>query len=361
MRTGIIVLLSFAPSMAQINLEYVAKQAEAVVVGRVSDAALQPAGADFKLAVLRSVHGNVPAGSILNITAKFPSTQGADLSHGNCSLVFLARGSSGWEALGSGMSPSLSRFMVPLVGCGEAPPVAAEGASVFDKCFAEIALSATRTHGPEAVPDLFNLAGTSDSPLVTGIMHQLSTSTEPRLRAQGLAWEVRRGDAGALVELAGLALSTPEGDVLGTLSVAVRYYANTDATGVAALGRLVSDAGLSDQDLKHGAAHALRNIHSREAVPFLAGMLDSPDPRMTMEAVSGLTEHVIGVRAVSDGPEKLKAVDEVFNPAHRKDPYIGVDPQFLHMGFFKDKEEEARVIDYWRQWWQANRVQFATP
>ncbi len=77
-----------------------------------------------------------------------------------------------------------------------------------------------------------------------------------------------------------------------------------------------------------------------------------------MEAVSGLTEHVMRVRAVGDGPKKQEALDEVLNPARRKDPYIGVDPRFLHMGFFKDKDEEARIVNYWRQWWQANKPQF---
>ena len=72
---------------------------------------------------------------------------------------------------------------------------------------------------------------------------------------------------------------SPAGRLGGAaFSSAVFEYANPSKAGVTALGGLVVDESFTDPYLKRSAAHALRNIHTREAVPYLAAMLSSPDP-----------------------------------------------------------------------------------
>jgi hypothetical protein len=87
-------------------------------------------------------------------------------------------------------------------------------------------------------------------------------------------------------------------------------------------------------------------------------MLNSEDIEIRTEAVSGLTEYIVGVRPVRDGPEKQGALDEALNPGRRKGAPTLVDQEYLHMGGFTDAGHEARVTAYWRDWWQSNKAEF---
>lgn len=235
--------------------------------------------------------------------------------------------------------------------------------SAFEKSFAEIALAAVCLPA-DKVPalNLFDSAGVSDSALVARIMGKFSRSDVLPLKLDGIAWRVRRGDAGALVEFVQLAGGPAKGEEWqqSQCGFAVVDYVNPDPSGVTALGRIVLDPAFTNPYLKRNAAHALRNVHTREAVPYLGEMLASADGEIRAEAVSGLSEYAIGVRPVPDGSAKHEALDEALNPGRRKTP-LPILRQYLHMGPFRSAEQEANVLAYWRGWWQANKADFPVP
>jgi len=352
------------PLAAAINLEQLAGEADAVVVGRASHGVDLPDGVGFNLHVVRTVHGKPAPGALLDVVARLrpdPSLTPSKHVNGECGLFLLKRTSIGWEALGLANSPFFSDARIALGDCEAAAPAQAEGLSTFEKSFEEIALAARRAPA-EVVPSmgLFDLAGLSDSPRIADIMKEFAQSHTLPLRVEGVAWAVRHGDPGALVELVRLAKGSAKSLRPACFLSAVSEYVNTDPTGVLALGRVVLDPEMPSDYLKQNAAHALRNIHTPDAVPFLAEMLNSPDVEIRAEAVSGLTEHVAGVRPVVDGPKRREALDEAFNPGRRQKPFP-VPGEYLRMGPFQDTDSEERLLTYWRGWWQTHKAEFPAP
>jgi len=349
------------PLAAVVNLEQLAAEADAIVVGRASHGVDLPEGVRFNLRVVRTVHGKTAPGALLDVVARLrpdPRLTPSKDVNGECGLFLLKRTTGRWEAFGAGNSPFFRDASIALGDCEAAAPAQAEGQSNFEKSFEEIALAARRAPADAvAFMGLFDLAGLSDSPRLADIMKEFAQSDTLPLRVEGVAWSVRHGDPGALAELARLAKGAAKSSRPACFLSAVSEYVNTDRTGVLVLGRIVLDPEIPRDYLKRNAAHALRIIHTPDAVPFLAEMLNSPDVDIRAEAVSGLTEHVARVRPVADGPTRREALDEAFNPGRRKKPF-SVPGEYLRTGPFQDTDSEDRLVTYWRGWWQAHKAEF---
>ena len=65
------------------------------------------------------------------------------------------------------------------------------------------------------------------------------------------------------------------------------YYRNPDPGGIATLGRLATNPGVNSS-LRKSAARALASIHTKESLPYLSQLLDSPDPELQSWGVGGM-------------------------------------------------------------------------
>jgi hypothetical protein len=116
------------------------------------------------------------------------------------------------------------------------------------------------------------------------------------------------------------------------------HFKNADTTAVQSLGQLVTDNSNS-LDLRIAAATSLWRIHTRQALPFLAEMLDSPDSTIRSCGVGGLASfanHVpIGSLEPAAGEWRWRTDETIAHSA------------------VKDSQDS---IHFWKNWWAANQA-----
>ena len=357
----LITLLYLSPgqSAAQYSISG-ANRADAVVVGRISGGANQADGVTFSLTVVRSISGEVQAGQVVTVDAKLRLRSGMNPKRqvqGQCGLFVLRRTPSAWEIVGSSNSPFLSGTYYPMGDCETSEAEFTGELTAYEKSILEIVSSAERDSSIAKQIDLFSVTARSSSAVVSDLMNRLSrSSASAQLRVQGLAWRVAQGDAAAVQELCNMALEPHDEPIrLTGFSSAIREYANTDRNAVVTLGEFLYNPEVKDIYLKRGIAHALRNIHTMDAAPFLARMLDSSDQEVRTEAVSGLTEYTLGIRAAAGSRDKSAALGEVLNPGRNPDAPNLAEQDHLHIGPFMNPEQESSLLAYWKQWWRQHQ------
>ncbi len=124
--------------------------------------------------------------------------------------------------------------------------------------------------------------------LLLPIFKGLAASSQMPARVMGLAGQIQQGVPGAVVSLVDLDWTTIPPLEQSGLSRSVCEYRSTDTSGIAALGSLT--------DAKYGAytvrcaIYALREIHTKEALPFLERLLDSSSSDNRYNAVIGIAQ-----------------------------------------------------------------------
>jgi hypothetical protein len=337
-----------------------ALDADAIVIARMDSPAVRSDGMDFRLTIVRTIHGTPLPGEVLYVSMPLRPPRGPSLFDptrnvlDTCGLYMLMRAAGGWE-IPTRVS-ALADASMPFTSCELGPPIAyPEKATPREKAFLEAADAVARgiSIDTSRVSDLgMGLASES----VGEAMRLMAASDQPVIKAQGIAWLVNQGDVPALGELEKYARDP--GNPPGPFGSALANYRNPDITGVHILGRIALSADIRDGSTRQCAARALRSIHTREAVPYLAELLKSPDALVRELAVSGLTEHVKGVRITADGPERIEAIDEAFNPGRQGGAERLAEEDFLHIGTFPNAAEETRLIGAWTSWWESRKADF---
>jgi hypothetical protein len=141
---------------------------------------------------------------------------------------------------------------------------------------------------------------------------------------------------------------------VGVLTLAVWSVFSNDPDVVRALGGVFSDASCP-ASLKEVAARALSGVHTKEALPFLAALLDGSDPARQMDGVFGLSGFANGFQQVS--PRNMASLAWITNS---KDTAYTTDATKQH-AFLRsaDATSRAEIITFWRNWWNDNAAKLA--
>ncbi len=142
----------------------------------------------------------------------------------------------------------------------------------------------------------------SDTSIGLQVLQRLTQSTHQEARLAGYSGLIMRGQPSALVgfesELAAIQKSTRirSSTVLRDLIIIgiADEYRNNDLVGIEVLGRLAA-LGQQWPRLSEAASMALRAIHSRQTLPSLKALLDSPNPTIRFNAVFGIASFANGL------------------------------------------------------------------
>ncbi len=189
-----------------------------------------------------------------------------------------------------------------------------------------------------------------DSPRIRSAFERLADSTEPAISALGLGGLLGLDvdeDTIKRVEERLPALAATPGFHL--IVANMEDVTNSDPAVVDSLGRLAT-ASTSSFELKRSAASALRSIHSQQAIPFLARLLDDQSPEIQSLGIAGLSAFVENLPLIT--PDSLSSMswmrpqgDRRFGDAAGAAGFIRVSGQFTGQG-----ERQAHV-QVWKQWW----------
>lgn len=342
-------------------LQSVVQSSDAVVIAHIDEASFDGTLHQVQLRVLVPLKGSLSSGAAFAADFAPSGQKGGSVSGAPKDDVLLAMSQDGrglWHLSpisSSGLGLAAAYFRIPDQVVAAASPLN----GTPEAKVAQLVTSAVEAGAADA-PRLEKFVRYSDAPDRIDLW---SRSSSPRLRAYGLTKRVAAQDASAVASI-GTALGGVARTDAMLLFSSLLGYRNTDPNGVRALGQLATTSG-ADAQLVTNCAYALEAIHTRESVPYLARLLDSPDRNVRELAVMGLSSFVTNMRAAKDGIDTDLARDEVLNPGKRKSlprsdaPFETAETRaFLHFGPFGSVAEETSVIAFWKGWFQQNQAQF---
>ncbi len=223
-------------------------------------------------------------------------------------------------------------------------------ASVIDKVANEIAAAIDVTNGqsPLMLPLQLGWLDITNSPVLQQALVRFGSSGVAPLQTLGLQGLIRSGDAPSLAKVA----STPILQADPSVVSAVCDYRNADVGGIGALGALTS-TGLPVA-MRTCAAHALRNIHTKETLLFLAALLDGDTNDLRYEGVAGLASFA------NNFPIQTPAntANMGYLTSQGKTQYSTDDVRKNFPGKALFQQQESTYIAFWKTWWAAHQTQF---
>jgi hypothetical protein len=223
--------------------------------------------------------------------------------------------------------------------------------SAVDRVFLEmvITIEAGSPTSPVAY-DLIDDFQQTHSAVLAAAFNRFLSNQDPNLRSVGLRGALLNEDPATILTVRQnyAALSSTAGwqDLLDQIKF---YYLNTGSQAVQILGQLATDVSVG-LDLRIATGIALARMHTQQTLPYLAALLNDPNPTLETAAVGGMASfanHVpIGSHEPAAGAWQYRTDDTI---AHSAFDEVTVQGQASY------------YIQYWKSWWQQNQPTLMQP
>jgi len=351
---GIVMVaqVGFAPISAPASLAQLQQSADLIVVGSASGGIQAGGSLNFTIQVSRVVKGDLlPA---ISIPASWQASDpGFAMAVSGNGLWFLRRSVGEWRVLPlqSGFATFKDAFIpMPAGPVPDAYAYDATAATVSDKVASEISVAVESGDSLTLFPGLQGFwLDELRSPVVQILYHRMAASSSTQQKFFGLSGLIRAGDAAALVSAIDAAPRFSSSRLeYGILLSSIRNeFRASDARSVAILGGAATDSGLP-LDLRESAAFALRGIHTKDALPYLATLLDDPDTKLQAEGVGGLGSFANSLPMQTTAC--MPSLSCLQMPEHAV--YKTQDT----IAHFAMGERTIAQLSFWKSWWSQNRI-----
>jgi hypothetical protein len=333
------------------------------VVGEVSSETSVDTPYSFTLAVHRSLKGDLRPGAtvpVKDITSRF-RLMGHREFRGEFGLWFLARDKLGGLILAppGGSSQVLEYAYYPLPSRPYGQHF--ESSPLVDSIFFELSGAVESARSDEILRHLasgvLSCVGDRADQAIKDTLDRWSHSSSPNLVTLGLTGLVKLEDSSALARSRDSLTAIKDSPLAGSFAVAVFAYRNPDPKGVKALGEMVTrEFGLAG--LRSSAGSALRSIHTTEALPYLARLLDSKDAELRRDAVAGFAFFVNNFPVMT--PEIVASMG--WSKPAAGAPYRTPETdKYSNWGLSERAEDEQSAVSFWKSWWAAHSGEFPQP
>ena len=355
-----LAVVASAGPVGLVDLNRVLDRSSIVVVASVAEGGQAGTTASVVLEVLRTLKGSIGAGVLtaeISVSSEFAARRPLA---GLQAIWFLAADGPGAYRVLPAMVGSVPLEHTLLPALKELPSSWAPPASAtpLEKLLRELAASV------EAKGD--SLAGLTSEYLcqvpaapassLSGLYRRMLSSSAPAVSSAGLAGLIRSGDVEGLATLKSKLSQRAEIQAARPLAQAVCEYYDGDAGGLAILAEFAS-RWQPILRLRECAAFALRNIHSRESIPFLVALLDSDQDGIRYEAMAGLASYA---NSGYIPHEKPLTVNGVSQPRQRSALRTAeTEAHFPTLDTFR--KDQNRFITFWKQWSLANAAAITKP
>jgi len=310
------------------------------------------------LVVERVLKGELRPGSVVQLmwTGR-PTVQPTNWPlHKDTALFFLRRNASGrWDivpATNGDVDFDRLYFLLPAAPKPEEYR-AGQGATIEEKVLLELAWAAS-VGWPADRGAVYDLVGVFrsrlNSPAAHRIFARFAQSNSERVRALGLRALIAVGDIGALERVAAeheKLMAAPYGR--GIVEELRFYFGTAEPVAVHVLGPLATTEK-AREDVRIAAATVLARIHTRESLPHLAKLMDSPSLMLRTLAVGGMAMFANNVPINSHHPAQgdwpYRTEETIAHSA--------MDPNVI-------ERNESYYISFWKNWWLQNREALTAP
>ncbi len=341
-------------------LQILLGRSQAVVIGEVTSGSFFGDELNLSLQVDRVLSGEILPGAAVNVHGR------SYVNHaGNAvplprvrGLWFLGGESNSWELVTIGPVIFLYNYYAVPPGEIAATFKYPKSASLAEQVVLEMA-SAVTTFGKEdqdefaraarAFQDFYGI----DTPTVRNAYRTLSAAPDAEVKVLGLAGLIQVvPDADLLASVLRDVETLSQTRGFGLVVNAIEGLTTTDSETVRRLGDFVNIS--SQPRLVYAAACALRAIHTREALPALAKLLDNKDEEIQNLAVGGMAAYAENLPVITaDNSVDLSWLTPV-GPRRFETSDMG---DYLAYGQFRDQSQKQEILSYWRNWWTAAKPQ----
>jgi hypothetical protein len=332
------------------STDWLARDADAVVVGETLSGAQTGNSFALVLSVTRTLKGDVAAGAAVDVVGSVRNSSTGVLQMKLYGLWFLKRAGDRWEllpvfpnclTLNTGCFVPLSKTASPGTVATDSPP-ATTGDRVALELVAALEQGYTSPMQVDTLAWAFN--GLGRRPFVTGLCRILRANPDPELRFIGLTGMLGGPDeTSALAEIADNVNLIPKLKASAVLVISLCGIRSTDPAAVLSLGRLSADP-----NTERCAAMSLDFIHTRETLPFLVRLLDSTDPKAREYAIQGLSRFVENLPIA-------EANDQITGKSHLPQgptPYRTAETDRYSLGNrWLRSDSETEYLRFWKSWW----------
>lgn len=327
--------------------------ADIIVIGTARSSALTASGARYSLFVSKYIKGDAGSSALtMDVPVSRDPRMGDPRAGIDCAIWFLRKNEQDWIAMQSGGLPGIWGFYYSAPSCDIS--IDAQR-SPLDTVISILGSAVEASQGKDfSASLLFRGVRAEDSHLARELASRFRQSPYENVQLLGLAMAILQGDSTALTGLQERskvlmnALKRNTADI----ATAVGAYTGADPRGIEALGRIAEDRA-NPLVLCRAAAYALRNIHTRETIPYLARLLDDTDLRHI--AVSGFVYYKLKL-PVLGGESRPDIVVEKATREYAMSNPDPVERQAMRLGPVEDPAESQRIADYWKSWFQGNQA-----
>jgi len=328
---------------------------DAIVTAVILDGSAAGLNTSVQFRVDRVLKGDVPVGSVLNLIwtkpLSWPPAVPFDLTSKRGLFFLSRRGTGAWQivpAQNGNVDFSHTIYLLPPDQARPQEFTASSPDDLAENILWELAWSIERgTFGAArtASMDLVSFFRGLPSPGLNQAFVRLSKTASLRLNVVGMRASIASGDPGTLLRLEKDQSPLASHPDWRNVTDELRFrFANTDPSAVAILGRLVRSSATRG-DLREASAYALARVHTKEALPYLAELLESSDLDLLTCAVGGMAMFAnnipIGAHHPAAGPWPFRTEETMMHSA-------------MSPGVIASKR--AYYVDFWKRWWVENRA-----
>jgi hypothetical protein len=347
-----------APSAWPSNIDELAKQSDAVVVGSVAERLETGDSVSFNMSLERVVQGqNVPA--VVQVTHPWTikGLHGAGSSNHISAQVrglwFLKRlGTYGWDVLVPNGQDGM--FISLFWHAAQVLPKEFQylpGTATVDAVAFEVAagMSVNTGMSVNARSQIPFAIGALKTPTAQAVLLKLLDSPDQPVKSATLAALMMSGYSGSLSVLSRLwpaiNMDPSRQYVIDALSTWFRDQRPESVRQLVA----IANTNQGSPDLRGAIIEALTSMHTGEALPFLASLLQSQDFSERMRGVTGLAWFANGCPART--PDNTASLAYLI-PSGAAAPYQ-TEATLAHMGLQgpRTTESMAELVTFWESWW----------
>jgi hypothetical protein len=352
----------------QQSVSSLAQAADLIVVGSASGNFSPPSAVNFSVKVARVIKGqSTVVGTAIPVQWNTNGIPGLQIQPGDSiplagnGIWFLQQSGSAWSLLPvvQGAAPfEMTYFPSPTTPIADVYAYAPT-AALQDKLASELSAAVGSLNGSYNYQLYGLLSGNLDqlnSPVTQVCYQSLSTSTSVQNQILGLSGLIRNGSITALTTAGSAAANLFSSYAIeyGLLLSSIRdEFRFSDTSSIAALGGAAVDSTYANLPFREAAAHALAAIHSAPTLPYLAALLNDPDPALRVDAIGGMGAFANGLPVQTTAGVASLAFLQV--PASA--PYKTAETMAnFAMGSTAIETNEASYLSFWNGWWSSNRA-----
>jgi len=328
-----------------------ATRASAIVVGTVASRVEATDGISFDIQVERVLSGNV-AGAIVHVKhagGTGPAGAIGTVNKAFHGVWFLVPGASGQsEVLRATSSPFFDGLFFPApTGPPSGVYAYAPSTVLADGLAFEVAAGIEAGGGGPV--DLLEALGSTDTPAVRSILNQYVSSAKPGFQAVGIAGLLARSAPGSVATLTGLWPSI-SGDRRAHFAASALKAQWRDPTpsAVQEVGAMMVSSS-SSSELRDASVRALAAVHTKEALPYLVGLLTSSDHAERAQGVFGLSSFANGCAMQTNDNVTSMSYLRCNQPSAYR-----TQSTMANFAFGLPAAKESATIGFWQSWWNAH-------